>query len=92
MSAWLCQAYPRCAITSSAANPDSSLEPQPHLVWFFLFLLQVSDFNLSRFVEDHLGSRSSSAAATNPRWLPPEVLKGQRATAAGDVFAFGVVM
>lgn len=64
----------------------------PNLLLDDSWHVKVSDFNLSRFVEDHLGSRSSSAAATNPRWLPPEVLKGQRATAAGDVFAFGVVM
>lgn len=30
--------------------------------------------------------------ATNPRWLAPEVMRGERATKAADVFAFGVVM
>ncbi|KAL4423315.1 hypothetical protein ABPG77_006110 [Micractinium sp. CCAP 211/92] len=54
--------------------------------------VKVSDFNLSRFVEEHMKSKGSSMAATNPRWLAPEVMRGQRATKAADVFAFGVVM
>jgi serine/threonine protein kinase len=35
---------------------------------------------------------SSGGGATNPRWMAPEVLDGQQATPAADVFAFGVVM
>lgn len=51
--------------------------------------LQVADFNLSRLIQS--SSRSSSMAAMNPRWLAPEVLRGEHATQAADVFAFGVV-
>ena len=35
---------------------------------------------------------STVGGANNPRWLAPEVLKGDPATPAADVFAFGVVM
>ncbi len=35
----------------------------------------MSDFNLSRILEDRVVL--SSAMATNPRWLAPEVLEGQ---------------
>ncbi|KAI3427399.1 hypothetical protein D9Q98_010314 [Chlorella vulgaris] len=52
--------------------------------------VKVADFNLSRLIQS--SSRSSSMAAMNPRWLAPEVLRGEHATQAADVFAFGVVM
>jgi serine/threonine protein kinase len=45
---------------------------------------------LSKIMED--SSRSTSMAAMNPRWLAPEVLNGESATPAADVFAFGVVL
>ena len=35
---------------------------------------------------------STVGGANNPRWLAPELLDGQQATPAADVFAFGVVM
>jgi serine/threonine protein kinase len=55
--------------------------------------VRVTDFGLSKVLEEHSGASSSSTMATmNPRWLSPEVLAGHRATAASDVFAFGVVM
>ena len=31
----------------------------------------------------------SSIAATNPRWLSPEILGGKTASHASDVYAFG---
>ena len=48
--------------------------------WCLPACLQVSDFNLSRIVEDSLVA--SSVAASNPRWLAPEVLTGKGATFA----------
>ncbi|GAB4822570.1 hypothetical protein N2152v2_009616 [Parachlorella kessleri] len=51
---------------------------------------KVSDFNLSRILEDRVVL--SSAMATNPRWLAPEVLEGQPATLQSDVYSFGVVL
>ncbi|PRW05763.1 Purple acid phosphatase 18 [Chlorella sorokiniana] len=51
---------------------------------------KVTDFNLSRILEDT--TQGSSMAAMNPRWLAPEVMQGQRATRASDVFSFSVVM
>ncbi|KAL4440116.1 hypothetical protein ABPG75_003117 [Micractinium tetrahymenae] len=55
-----------------------------------LRLRMVSDFNLSRHLSESL--RSSSKAAMNPRWLAPEVMQGERATQAADVFSCAVVM
>ena len=34
----------------------------------------------------------SSMAATNPRWLAPEILAGNPATFTSDVYAYGVVL
>lgn len=53
--------------------------------------LQVCDFNLSRLLEDTVRS-SSAGGMLNPRWLAPEVLMGQPASAASDVFSFGTVL
>ena len=52
--------------------------------------LKVSDFNLSKLVGDE--TVMSSMAATNPRWLAPEILGGNNASFASDVYSFGVVM
>ncbi len=41
---------------------------------------QVADFNLSKLMEE--GPGGSSLSATNPRWLAPEVLQGERHTFA----------
>jgi len=51
---------------------------------------QVTDFNLSRWLDD--STRSSSMAVMNPRWLAPELMRAGKASKASDVFAFGVVM
>ena len=52
--------------------------------------VKVSDFNLSKLMEE--GSVMSSMAATNPRWLAPEILTGNNATFASDVYSFAIVM
>ena len=49
--------------------------------------VRVCDFNLSRAMEDN--AVLSSMAATNPRWLAPEILSGKGYTFASDVYAFG---
>ncbi|KAL4443708.1 hypothetical protein ABPG75_011445 [Micractinium tetrahymenae] len=54
--------------------------------------LKVTDFNLSRILEVEGASQTSSGAVMNPRWLAPEVMQGQHATPAADVFSFGVVL
>ncbi|KAL6785226.1 hypothetical protein ACKKBG_A02970 [Auxenochlorella protothecoides x Auxenochlorella symbiontica] len=52
--------------------------------------VKISDFNLSKLLD---GSPvMSSLAATNPRWLAPEILAGHAATFASDVYAFGIVL
>lgn len=52
--------------------------------------VKVSDFNLSKLLDD--STVMSSMAATNPRWLAPEILGGNNATFSSDVYSFGVVM
>jgi hypothetical protein len=42
--------------------------------------LQITDFNLSKMMEE--SAVVSSMAATNPRWLAPEILSGHTATFA----------
>ncbi len=55
--------------------------------------VKVADFNMSRLVEESAGGAGgSSLAAMNPRWLAPEVLGGEGATAASDVYSFGIVL
>ncbi|KAI3432676.1 hypothetical protein D9Q98_004219 [Chlorella vulgaris] len=62
----------------------------PNLLVSENWQIKVTDFNLSRILED--STLTSSLAAMNPRWLAPEVMRGQRATPAADVFSFAVVM
>lgn len=52
--------------------------------------VQVADFNLSRVME--ASSVASSIAATNPRWVAPEVLAGAPHTPSSDVYAFGIIL
>ena len=51
---------------------------------------QVCDLGLAR--NDELWSDSSHSAASNPRWVAPEVLTGGAHSTASDVYAFGIVM
>ncbi len=51
---------------------------------------QVCDLGLAR--TDEAWQTAPSDAATNPRWLAPEVLEGGVHTTASDVYAFGIVM
>ncbi|GAB4813554.1 hypothetical protein N2152v2_000600 [Parachlorella kessleri] len=55
---------------------------------------KITDFNLSKILEDQVGGggKSSHQGATNPRWLAPEVLEGQPASAKSDVYSFGIVL
>ena len=49
--------------------------------------VKVSDFNLSRVMEPH--GTISTLSTANPRWMAPEVIRGEAPTLAADVFAFG---
>jgi len=54
---------------------------------------KISDFNLSRIMEESTSSRTSTiGGAMNPRWLSVEVLSGAKPGPSADVFAFGVVL
>jgi serine/threonine protein kinase len=62
----------------------------PNLLVDSHWRVKVCDFNMSRIMEE--SGQGSSLAGTNPRWLAPELLAGEPAGIASDVFAFGVVM
>ena len=48
------------------------------------------DFNLSRVMEE--SAVLSSMAATNPRWLAPEILGGRGYTFSSDIYSFGIIL
>ncbi|KAL4444223.1 hypothetical protein ABPG75_011960 [Micractinium tetrahymenae] len=52
--------------------------------------VKVTDFNLSKTVKP-AGEASVGEVASNPLWLAPEIFRGEKPTAASDVFAFAVV-
>ncbi|EIE18296.1 kinase-like protein, partial [Coccomyxa subellipsoidea C-169] len=52
--------------------------------------VKVCDFNLSRVMEE--SSILSSMAATNPRWLAPEILAGRGYTFSSDIYSFGIIL
>jgi serine/threonine protein kinase len=49
---------------------------------------QVSDFGISKLSD----ASESSLANANPRWIAPEIMEGQSASPACDVYSFGIVM
>ena len=53
---------------------------------FIHLRLQVCDFNLSRVMEE--SAVLSSVAASNPRWLAPEILSGNGYTFSSDVYRY----
>jgi serine/threonine protein kinase len=74
--------YIPCMPSLSSCPPPPALAPCP----------QVCDFNLSRWADEVRVRSSTGGGLLNPRWLAPEVLMGHSATAASDVFSFGVVL
>ncbi|KAL4458293.1 hypothetical protein ABPG75_013158 [Micractinium tetrahymenae] len=64
----------------------------PNLLVDRNWIVKVCDFNLSEILRIQAPGAPAEEGATNPIWLAPEVLHGQRATAASDVYAFGLVM
>ncbi|GAB4815773.1 hypothetical protein N2152v2_002819 [Parachlorella kessleri] len=66
----------------------------PNLLVSQTWTVKVSDFNLSRLMEETAGTgaSTSTSVATNPCWLAPEVLSGNNHTLASDVFSFGVIL
>jgi serine/threonine protein kinase len=55
--------------------------------------VKVADLGLSKLVADHSKlSMTSAGGASNPRWLASDIFADAPATAASDVYAFGVVM
>jgi serine/threonine protein kinase len=63
----------------------------PNLLVDFSWRVKVTDFGLSKIVEEGL-SMQSTQSPVNPRWLAPEILAGARATTASDVFSYGVIL
>lgn len=54
------------------------------------FRAKVSDFNLSKTLEDNPYIQKMNQM--NPRWVAPEVLQGHPPSLESDVFSFAVVM
>ena len=63
----------------------------PNILVSESWVAKVGDFGLSRMLEDYQ-ARSTMGGLANPRWVAPEILSGERFSAAADVFSFGVVM
>ncbi|PRW33300.1 Serine threonine- kinase CTR1 [Chlorella sorokiniana] len=53
---------------------------------------KVCDFNLSAVVQARDAAAPGGATCNNPIWLAPEVLLGQEATTASDVYSFAMVL
>lgn len=68
----------------------------PNLLVDAQWKIKVTDFNLSRLMTGEGGAGGVATTGTlmglNPRWLAPELMMGERATPASDVFSYGVVM
>ncbi len=79
---------PACNI---AALPAADLQTQKAYQSYFSPTEQVTDFGLSKIVEEGL-SMQSTQSPVNPRWLAPEILAGARATTASDVFSYGALL
>jgi serine/threonine protein kinase len=62
----------------------------PNLLVDVHWRCKVADFGLTKVMDE--GAVMSSMAATNPRWLAPEILTGGSAAFASDVYSFGVVL
>ncbi|KAL4422446.1 hypothetical protein ABPG75_008643 [Micractinium tetrahymenae] len=62
----------------------------PNLLIDENWTVKVSDFNLSKIMAAE--NKTSSLAAMNPRWLAPEIMSGEGASQASDMFSFGVVL
>ncbi|KAL4520908.1 hypothetical protein Ndes2526B_g00090 [Nannochloris sp. 'desiccata'] len=56
--------------------------------------VKVADMGLSKLAEEVQGGSkvSTLGGGSNPRWLAPEILDGQKASMESDVFSFGVVL
>jgi serine/threonine protein kinase len=64
----------------------------PNLLVDKHWTIKICDFNLSRAIEESGGNVMSSLAATNPRWLAPEILSGKGYTFSSDVYSFGMIL
>ncbi len=66
----------------------------PNLLVMNDWTVKVGDFNLSKLVEDVAphANQSQTAGLMNPRWISPEVINGEHATQASDVYAFANVL
>ncbi|KAL4422525.1 hypothetical protein ABPG75_008722 [Micractinium tetrahymenae] len=54
--------------------------------------IKVADFNLSKILHPDIHATTQSSIASNPIWLAPEVMAGERPSAASDVYSFALVM
>ena len=52
---------------------------------------KVADLGLSKLL-DGAAAATTAGGAGNPRWVAPEVMGGEKAAEAADVFSFGIVL
>lgn len=69
----------------------------PNLLVAADWTVKVADMGLSKLLTDSalecgINSVVTSGGGVNPRWLAPEILRGESCTKASDVFSFGVIM
>lgn len=69
----------------------------PNLLVSADWTVKVADMGLSKLLTDSalecgINSVVTSGGGVNPRWLAPEILRGESCTKASDVFSFGVIM
>ena len=69
----------------------------PNLLVSADWTVKVADMGLSKLLTDSalecgINSVVTSGGGVNPRWLAPEILRGENCTRASDVFSFGVIM
>ena len=59
------------------------------------YTFQVADFGLSKpseLVDQNTSMSTVHAASISPRWLAPELLRGEDAGRPSDVYSFGIIM
>ena len=87
---WVPAAHPILQRAGPHPNPQASLQ-LVNQSW----QIKLCDFNLSsllRTARQQPDSSEGSGGPTNPRWLPPELLRGEPAVAASDCFSYALCL
>ena len=78
-------------LASPAADPDRPPHLPPHAKLVDEhFTTKLCDFNLASLLRKAQQQPDDSGTPTNPRWLPPELLRAEHAVAASDCYSFSL--